>query len=157
MTKIHEHKIIYWSLFLVALIFCPITHLQAADQTRNEGKKDMQEVKKEIHNTLQTIKGYSIDKKDEVMAEAKQILDKMDAQIDELEKQSNEKWQDMSEASRENSQQALRELRKKRYEIAEWYGGMKHSSADAWGEMKKGFVDSYKSLQNAFDKAAEKF
>jgi hypothetical protein len=34
---------------------------------------------------------------------------------------------------------------------------MKHSSADAWDQVKKGFVDSYDALANAFDKAEDEF
>jgi uncharacterized membrane protein len=117
----------------------------------------MAQVRQEADDTLQAIKEYSIDKKEQVMAKAKDVLDKMDVKIDELEKRSSEQWQNMSEASREQSRQALRELRRKRNDIAEWYGGMKHSSAGAWDEMRKGFVDSYHALQQAFDKASEKF
>jgi hypothetical protein len=37
------------------------------------------------------------------------------------------------------------------------YGGMKHSSAKAWEQVKKGFLDSYESLSKAFDKAVKSF
>ena len=63
----------------------------------------------------------------------------------------------MSKASREKSQQTLQELRKKRNDLAEWYGGMKQSSAEAWGEVKQGFIKSYHTLSEAFDKASKKF
>ena len=131
--------------------------VQASETMNKEEKTDMAEVRKETNEALQSIKAYSIDKKNEAMAKAKEMMDKMDAKIDELEKQSSEKWQQMSEASRKKSEETLKELRKKRNDIAEWYGGMKQSSSKAWEEVKKGFVDSYHSLQKAFDKAAEKF
>jgi hypothetical protein len=158
MLKSRKRTMKYWALALVFFVFIPGTVLHAAENMqKKDGKTEMAQVRQEADDTLQAIKDYSIDKKDQVMVKAKDVLDKMDVKIDELEKQSSEQWQDMSEASREKSRQALRELRKKRNDIAEWYGGMKHSSASAWNDMKKGFIDSYHSLQQAFDKASEKF
>ncbi len=157
MLKRQNRRVLCWSIFLTLLTVFHGSSLPAAEQMHEEEKKEINEVRKEANDTLRAIKNYSIDKKDEVMAEARDILDKMDVKIDKLERQSSEKWQDMSEASREKSQQALRELRQKRNEIAEWYGGMKQSSSEAWDEMKKGFIKSYQSLQKAYDKASEKF
>ena len=158
MLKSRKRTMKYWAMALVFFVFIPGTVLHDAEnKQKKDGKTEMAQVQQEADDTLQAIKDYSIDKKDQVMAKAKDVLDKMDVKIDELEKQSSEQWQDMSEASREKSRQALRELRKKRNDIAEWYGGMKHSSAAAWNDMKKGFIDSYHSLQQAFDKASEKF
>lgn len=39
----------------------------------------------------------------------------------------------------------------------EWYGGMKHSSAGAWNQMKKGFSDAYQSLYDSWKKATDEF
>ncbi|MBI5558134.1 MAG: hypothetical protein HY885_10890 [Deltaproteobacteria bacterium] len=157
MLKPQKRTMMYWAMALIFFVFTPGTLLYAAEQMRKDEKPEMADIRQEADDTLQAIKDYSIDKKDQVMAKAKDVLDKMDVKIDELEKRSSEEWRDMSEASREKSRQALCELRKKRNDIAEWYGGMKHGSAAAWDEMKKGFVESYHSLQKAFDKASEKF
>jgi hypothetical protein len=67
------------------------------------------------------------------------------------------KWNEMDQASRESARKTIQALRKKRNELSEWYGGMKHSSAEAWDQVKKGFVDSYDALANAFDKAEDEF
>ena len=48
-------------------------------------------------------------------------------------------------------------LRKKRNELSEWYGGLKHSSANAWDHVKDGFAEGYESLEDAFDKADKEF
>jgi hypothetical protein len=34
---------------------------------------------------------------------------------------------------------------------------MKHSSANAWEHVKKGFLDSYEALSEAYDKAVKEF
>ncbi|MCK9295320.1 MAG: hypothetical protein M0P70_09570 [Desulfobulbaceae bacterium] len=157
MLKPRKRTITFWAMALAFFVLIPGPVLRAAEQAPKDENKEMAQIRQEADEALQVIKDYSIDKKEQVMAKAKDVLDKMDEKIDELEKRSSEQWQDMSEASREQSRQALRELRRKRNDIAEWYGGMKHSSASAWNDMKKGFIDSYHSLQQAFDKASEKF
>lgn len=52
---------------------------------------------------------------------------------------------------------ALQAIKEKRNEVAEWYGGLKHSSSASWEEVKKGFSKSYKALADAFEKAAREF
>ena len=63
----------------------------------------------------------------------------------------------MNKAAREKARANLKALRKQRNEVAEWYGGLKASSADAWEHMKKGFSDAYKSLGDAWEKSAQEF
>jgi hypothetical protein len=48
-------------------------------------------------------------------------------------------------------------LRKQRNEVAEWYGGLKHSASNAWEDVKKGFLKSYQALRDTFDKAHSEF
>ena len=157
MMQLWKRITMFLTLVLFFSVFFSVVSVQASETMNKEEKTDMAEVRKETNEALQSIKAYSIDKKNEAMAKAKEMMDKMDAKIDELEKQSSEKWQQMSEASRKKSEETLKELRKKRNDIAEWYGGMKQSSSKAWEDVKKGFVDSYHSLQKAFEKASEKF
>ena len=48
-------------------------------------------------------------------------------------------------------------LRRQRNELAEWYGGLKHSSAESWEQVKAGFVKSYEVLRESFAKARKEF
>ena len=63
----------------------------------------------------------------------------------------------MSEAARQQARETMKDLQRKRNDLAEWYGGMKHSSAAAWEEVKKGFAESYDTLKQSFERAREKF
>ena len=54
----------------------------------------------------------------------------------------------MNEATRKEACENLRALRKQGSQVAEWYGNMKTSSANAWDHMKNGFSDAYKTLEN---------
>jgi hypothetical protein len=46
-------------------------------------------------------------------------------------------------------------LRKQRKETADWLGKLEKSSAEAWDEVKGGFVKSYESLKDSVAKAGK--
>ena len=69
----------------------------------------------------------------------------------------NAKWDQMDQFAREKAMATLTTLRKQRNEIAEWYGGLKHSSSNAWEDVKKGFLRSYQALRDTFDKVQSEF
>lgn len=130
-------------------------------QTENDNTSDtntsLEEVKKEGQDLLQTISSYTADKRDEAVKKAKDGLDKLDKRIDSLESRIDKKWDKMNEATRKKTRENLRDLRKQRNQVAEWYGSMKASSADAWEHMKKGFSDAYKVLEDAWEKSEKEF
>ncbi len=123
----------------------------------HKGSASAQDVKKETKELLQTINSYGSDKKDEVLEKSKKTLEKLDSQIDQLESKVDNNWDEMSKEARKEARENLRDLRKQRNEVAQWYGSMKSSSADAWEHVKKGFTDSYNALQNAWEKAQKEF
>jgi hypothetical protein len=63
----------------------------------------------------------------------------------------------MDQAARKKTRATLNALRRQRNEAAEWYGGLKHSSAEAWEQVKAGFVQSYEVLKESFTKAGKEF
>ncbi|WP_446008468.1 hypothetical protein [Candidatus Electrothrix sp.] len=125
-------------------------------QTENSNTS-MEEVKKESQDLLKTIGSYTADKKEEALEKTKEGLTKLDKRINALEKSVDKNWDTMSKAARKKSRENLRELRKQRNQVAQWYGSMKASSADAWDHMKEGFSDAYKALENAWEKSEKEF
>ena len=115
-------------------------------------KISKKELKEDVQEAAETIKKYSVEQRDEAIRSMKSTLDNMDKRIDKMESNLNEKWEDMSKSARENKQNGIRKLKKKRNEVAEWYGGMKHGSANAWDEIKKGFSNAYQALGEALNK-----
>lgn len=105
----------------------------------------------------ETIRGYSVERRDEAIATARRATDEMDRQMERLQTQMSEGWSRMSTASRERSRQAMADLRTRRNTLAEWIGGMKHGSSDAWTEVKGGFARSYEELALAVRKARSEF
>ncbi|GAF97344.1 unnamed protein product, partial [marine sediment metagenome] len=117
----------------------------------------MKEVKQETQDVIQALKGYSVEQRDEATKKTKTALDNLDTRIDELETRIDKSWDKMSETTRRESRESLKELRKQRVKLAEWYGSLKSSSVDAWEHVKKGFSESFKAIHNAWGKAVEEF
>jgi hypothetical protein len=108
-------------------------------------------------NVAETIRGYTVERRDAAVATARRATDDMDRQMERLQTQMSEGWARMSTASRERSEKAMADLRSRRNMLAEWVGGMKHGSADAWSEVKGGFARSYDELALALRKARSEF
>lgn len=117
----------------------------------------IKEIRKETKELFNTIGNYTVDKKDETLKKAKESLNKLDERVDNLESNVDEKWDKMSDAVRMQTRENLRALRKQRNEVAQWYGNMQSSTADAWEYTKKGFSSAYKDLEKAWAKSEKEF
>jgi peptidoglycan hydrolase CwlO-like protein len=142
-------------VFITAVFFAMGSASFAAQTSAHEtGTKD---VKGKVTDAAQAIEKYSVDQRDEAVKKAKAALDDLDARVDSLESQINKKWGQMDQSAREKARASLKALKKQRNEVAEWYGGLKHSSSNAWEDVKKGFLKSYQGLRDAFDKVYSQF
>lgn len=121
------------------------------DQTTAE------EVRQEVADAAVAIRDYTADKRVEAAAKAKAGLDAIDARIEALQERIEKRWEKMDEAAREKARASLRTLQRERVEVAEWYGGLKNSSAGAWEHMKAGFSSAYGSLRGAWQKAEQEY
>ena len=142
-------------VFVTAAFFAmaSVSFAAQASADRTETKA----VKEKVADAAEAIKNYSVDQRDEALKKAKTVLDELDARIDRMQSQLNGKWDQMDQSTRKKAMDALTVLRKQRNEIAEWYGGLKHSSSNAWEDVKKGFLKSCQELRDAFDKARSEF
>jgi DNA repair exonuclease SbcCD ATPase subunit len=148
-TRRSKMKSIICTLMAVVMLgFVSVSHAQ----TEN-AKTSVDEVKKETREMLRTLGAYSADKRDEAVEKAKQALNKLDKRIDAIESRVDANWDKMNDAARKEARKNLKALRKQRNQVAEWYGGMKTGSADAWDHVKKGFSDAYKDFESAWAKS----
>jgi hypothetical protein len=125
----------------------------AAEQTPTAAKPSAAEVRQKLTDAAEAIQHFSADKRDEAAKKAKVALDALDARINTLEGELDKNWEKMDKAARERARASLRELRDQRVKVAEWYGGLKNSTAGVWEETKKGFSDAYRSLEHIWEKA----
>lgn len=149
-------KEIYISAFALAfstLIFCMPTSAGQVDT----GKSSMQDVKKEVGEAADAIKRYSVDQREAALSKAQAVMDALDDKIDKLEASIHKNWEKMDQATRRQAQAALDNLKMQRKKMVESYGALKHSSAGAWEQVKKGFADSYDDLHDAWQRAKEEF
>lgn len=145
-------KILYLSILIFFVSLC---ESWSGDAPKHENKN--KDIKEEVQEAAESIKQYSADQRDKAVKKAKDGLDDLDKKIDGLEEKIDRKWDQMDQTARRKSRETLKELREKRKKTAEWYGGLKHSSKEAWEETKKGFSDSYTRLQDAWKKAVKDF
>src|SRR6266571_2854965 len=121
------------------------------------GKTSAKDVSKKAGVTGRAIKDYTVAQRDEALKQAKAALDDVDARIRRMERKLDNEWDKMDQTARKKSRSALNALRRERGELAEWYGGLKHSSAESWEQVKAGFVKSYEVLKESFAKARKGF
>jgi acyl-CoA reductase-like NAD-dependent aldehyde dehydrogenase len=130
----------------------------ASDEAASDdAATDMVEVQKEWAEAVDSLQDYSASQKDEVVAKTSNTLEQMDAQLEELEQQAKDDWNDLSTEARATRMQALGELRKQRDALAEWYQDLQGDSSRAWGEMKEGISDAYEDLQQGWQDALDEF
>jgi hypothetical protein len=138
-------------LMTSALLVTPVYAEPAAKDV------DQQDVQADWSAAVESLKSYSVGQRDAAVEKAGETLADMDRSIEELEQRTAEEWAGLSDEARVARRKAIRELTARRNELAEWYGGMKYSSAQAWGEMQKGFAEAYKILQESWEDALEEF
>ncbi|HEX4985102.1 MAG TPA: hypothetical protein VFV71_03415 [Burkholderiales bacterium] len=115
------------------------------------------DIGRKMDETGQAIKDYSVERRDEALKSAKQVLADADERIDRFEADVNRKWDRMSASARRQAQETLRTMRRQRQDLSESYGELKRSSSGAWEEVKGGFAKSYGALRDSFSKAAKEF
>ena len=139
-------------LFISCCVVCArAPQVFAADKA--QGDTTLTEVKQETAQAFKAIENYSAAQKDEAVKKSQAALADIDDRIDKMENSFAAHWRSMSDASRKKEQEVLRELKRERIKVAEWYGGMKNSSAETWEDTKKAFLKSTDALSEAFNKA----
>ena len=143
-------------LVLITALFFVMSSIGYTAQTAPQGAS-AGEVKEKTAQALQAISKYTADQRDEAVRKAKEALNDLDNRIDGLQSQLNQKWDRMNQSARTKARETLTALQKQRTAVAEWYGGLQHSSRSAWEDVKTGFLNSYHQLQHALDKASGEF
>lgn len=151
--KANSTKSILFILVFVSIFCIALSGFSETEKNKTTGKN----VKREVKDAAKAIKDYSVDRRDEAVKKVKIELDELDKKIDNLEKKIDDKWDDMDKAARRKARTTLKDLREKRKQVAEWVGGLKHGSKEAWEDTKKGFSKSYKKLQDSWKKAKKNF
>jgi hypothetical protein len=97
--------------------------------------------------------GYTYEKKNEAVSHGKKLMSDFDVKMKEFEGQIS---RDASGA-KADAQRQMKELKGKRAETGKHLDEMGRASAQSWDSMKHAFTNSYRDLQQSFDKAAASF
>ncbi|MFI5373539.1 MAG: hypothetical protein ACHQ8D_02760 [Candidatus Rokuibacteriota bacterium] len=114
--------------------------------TQTTGK----DVGQKATETGEAIRDYSVEKKDEAVAHAKQLAADLDARIKELEARAAKETGE----AKAKAQAQLKDLRAKRAEASRKLGELSRASKASWERAKEGFANAYRDLATAYDRAA---
>ncbi|HKW37218.1 MAG TPA: hypothetical protein VJO54_05350 [Burkholderiales bacterium] len=116
-------------------------------------KVNAKDVSKKADDAARALGKYTVQQRDEALKTAKAALDDLDARMSALDRKLDREWDKMDESARTSARSAQAAMRRERDEAAEWYGGLKHGSAESWEEVKGGFVTSYEKLKASLARA----
>lgn len=129
---------------LLALIAVPaMAQDKASEITTNE-------VRTEISQAMDAIANYTAQERDQALAEAREAMDRLDAEIEKREHELQENWAQMSEDARKSARSNLQDLREARNNLGERYGALESGTSDAWDELQGGFVDAWEAFSKVW-------
>src|SRR5579864_3049923 len=141
-------------IFALGALLCgPLSSVAETSGTKTTAK----DVGRKVDETGQAIKSYTVEHRDEAIKKARAALSDVDRHSGRLERKLDDKWDQTDQTARKKGRATLNALRRERNEAAEWLGGLEHSSAESWEEVKNGFVKSYETLSESFAKARKEF
>lgn len=144
MNRRTSHGILAVALSLI------LAHVAALAQTSTTGG-----AKKPADSSADTIKGYTVEKKNEAVAHGKKLMSDVDVKIKSLESQIS---RDTSAAGADMKRQMneLKDLKAVQAQTAKKLDEMGKASSQSWNDAKQAFADSYKDLSKAYDDAVAK-
>ncbi len=143
---------------VVALVLMVLTVVFAAgcgekDQAASKQKVSSEQVKQEAKESIDAAKTYTLEHKDEYMADIEEQLKEYQDKIDELRKQAQLAGQD-TKASLEEKIQALE---KQQESVRERLAEVKSASGNAWTHLKAGTDTAMDDLKQAYEKAVSEY
>lgn len=121
----------------------------AGSASDEEGSGDMSAASPSIEE----FKDFAAEERDQALQAGREFTNSIDRKLDEFEAWTTEKWTELSDEAREDRIEIIRDLRRQRNHVAEWYGAMKQSTSEAWDDVKDGFADAYTSLKESYQDA----
>lgn len=143
----NSYRLIISAIIPLLVMLSPGFSATAAEPTSAE------KIKQETTELLEALKAYSTEQRDAAVEQSRVALENLDQRIDALEIQMLDQWDEMDQATRARTRDSLQALREQRTNVAEWYGSLKSSSADAWGSIKEGFSAAYQTLSEDWQKS----
>jgi hypothetical protein len=110
------------------------------------------DVSKKTTEAWNTVRSYTVEKKDEAVAYGRKLVRDADREIGSLEKKAAKS----SGEVKAQFQSDIQELKAKRAAASKKLDEMGKASSSAWDDAKNGFADAYKDLHDSYNKAVKK-
>jgi len=117
------------------------------------GQTTGKDVSKKTADAWDTVKAYTVEKKNDAVAYSKKLVSETDTKIKQLEAKASKASGD----TKAQYDKAVKDLKAKRVQASKKLDEMGKASGSAWDSAKDGFADAYKDLHEAYEKAAAKF
>ena len=151
-------RILNLKLFITFLLVSFAGGIPAAAQDSSKVEETtFAEVRKEARELASTLKRYGADQREESVDTATKALFELDNRILDLQLRIDNRWDEMNQAARDEARESLRALQRQRIELAEWYGGLKSDSGDAWKDIRQGFSQAFGEINEGWEKALREF
>jgi Spy/CpxP family protein refolding chaperone len=134
----------------IALLAASALSLPAQTTSAQTTSKD---VGQKASETGEAIKDYTIEKKNEAVAQAKKLTASLDAKIKDLEAEASKQTGE----AKAKAQAQLRDLKAKRAAASRKASDLGKATKASWERAKEGFADAYRDLATAYEKAAAEF
>jgi Spy/CpxP family protein refolding chaperone len=134
----------------IALLAASALSLPAQTTSAQTTSKD---VGQKASETGEAIKDYTIEKKNEAVAQAKKLTADLDAKIKDLEAEASKQTGE----AKAKAQAQLRDLKAKRAAASRKASDLGKATKASWERAKEGFADAYRDLATAYEKAAAEF
>lgn len=117
------------------------------------GQTTGKDVSKKTADAWDTVKAYTVEKKNEAVAYSKKLVGETDTKIKQLEAKASKASGD----TRAEYDKVVKDLKAKRVQASKKLDAMGKATGAAWDSAKDSFADAYKDLHEAYEKAAAKF
>ena len=110
------------------------------------------DVSKKTGDAVDTLKSYTVEKKNDAVAYGKKMLRATDRDIKKLEGEAAK----ASDATKAQLKEEVKNLKAARKAAAKKLDDMGKASGEAWDGTKNAFADSYRDLKDGVEKTAKK-
>lgn len=139
--------IIPYRIIIVAAV---VTWLASAVALPASAQSRSSDVSQKASETVEAIKSYSVEKKDEAVAYAKKVGTDVDARIKELKTQAARQTGE----AKAKSDALIKDLEAKRAQAGRKAREMSQATKASWDKTKDAFADAYREVAAAYDRAA---
>jgi phage host-nuclease inhibitor protein Gam len=145
-----EQKSILNTIFTVLLMTLLVLGTGSCKQGSGEKEAATKEdVKEEVQEAMKTSKDYASEKKEELVENYRERMDKVQGQIDSLKQEMN----DASASAKQEYREKINSLESRHAELQNKVDEFKNASGEAWKDLKEGVDNAFSDIEDAVKEA----